>query len=116
MDARSPQVTGLASPRRGADHIAPDSAGQNFYAIDRALRDLLRVYLSAEDFPRLEGHFDRLGALAGGRLDELARLADQNQPVLHPRDRFGRDETGSTTIPPIARWSASPSAIFSSMP
>jgi alkylation response protein AidB-like acyl-CoA dehydrogenase len=56
------------------------------------LRDLLRLYLSADDFSRLEGHFDRLGALAGGRLDELARLADQNGPVLHPRDRFGRDE------------------------
>ena len=40
----------------------------------------------------LEPHFDRLGALAGGRLDELARLADKHAPVLHPRDRFGRDE------------------------
>jgi acyl-CoA dehydrogenase len=92
MDARSPQEAGLGPPRRGPDHIAPDSAGQNFYAIDRALRDLLRLYLSGDDFSRLEGHFDRLGALAGGRLDELARIADQNQPVLHPRDRFGRDE------------------------
>ena len=92
MDARAPQDADLASPRRGADHIAPDCAGQNFYTIDRALRDLLRLYLSSDDFSRLEGHFDRLGALAGGRLDELARLADQNQPVLHPRNRFGRDE------------------------
>ncbi|TKW74647.1 MAG: DNA alkylation response protein, partial [Bradyrhizobium icense] len=92
MDARSPQEASLGSPRRGPDHIAPDSGGQNFYAIDRALRDLLRLYLSEDDFSRLEGHFGRLGALSGGRLDELARLADQNQPVLHPRDRFGRDE------------------------
>jgi alkylation response protein AidB-like acyl-CoA dehydrogenase len=92
MDARSPQEAGLGSPRRGPDHIAPDGAGQNFYAIDRGLRDLLRLYLSGDDFSRLEGHFDRLGALAGGRLDELARIADQNQPVLHPRDRFGRDD------------------------
>ena len=30
--------------------------------------------------------------LAGGRLDELARIADKHPPVLHPRDRFGRDE------------------------
>ena len=37
-------------------------------------------------------HFQRLGVLAGGRLDELARMADKNGPVLHPRDRFGRDE------------------------
>ena len=40
----------------------------------------------------LEPHFDRLGELAGGRLDELARIADKHPPVLHPRDRFGRDE------------------------
>ncbi len=78
--------------RRGADHIAPDCAGQNFYAIDRGLRDLLRIYLEPNDFCRLEPHFDRLGALAGGRLDELARTADKHPPVLNARDRFGRDE------------------------
>jgi acyl-CoA dehydrogenase len=77
---------------RGADHIAPDCAGQNFYAIDRGLRDLLQLYLEPNDFRRLEPHFDRLGALAGGRLDELARAADKHPPVLNARDRFGRDE------------------------
>jgi acyl-CoA dehydrogenase len=76
----------------GADHIAPDCAGQNFYAIDRGLRDLLKLYLQPADFRRLEPHFDRLGALAGGRLDELARVADKHPPVLNARDRFGRDE------------------------
>ena len=30
-------------------------------------------------------------ALAGGYLDECARLADRHVPVLHQRDRFGRD-------------------------
>jgi acyl-CoA dehydrogenase len=63
---------------RGRDHIAPDCAGQNFYAIDRGLRDLLQLYLEPNDFRRLEPHFDRLGALAGGRLDELARAADKH--------------------------------------
>src|SRR5260221_239539 len=77
---------------RGADHIAPDCAGQNFYAIDRGLRDLVRLYLEPDDLGRLEPHFDRLGILAGGRLDELARVADQHPPVLNARDRFGRDE------------------------
>jgi acyl-CoA dehydrogenase len=76
----------------GANHIAPDCAGQNFYAIDRGLRDLLKLYLESDDFRRLEPHFDRLGALAGGRLDELARAADQHPPMLNARDRFGRDE------------------------
>src|SRR5882757_4602433 len=96
MDALAARVSsgeGLTpSPRRGADHIAPDCAGQNFYAIDRGLRDLLKLYLIPDDFGRLGPHFDRLGALAGGRLDELARIADKHPPVLHPRDRFGRDE------------------------
>lgn len=89
LSARRAPDTGL---RRGADHIAPDAAGQNFYAIDGGLRDLLTHYLSPADFRHLEPHFDRLGRLAGGRLDELARQADKHAPVLHPRDRFGRDE------------------------
>src|SRR6266436_4989885 len=37
-------------------------------------------------------HFERLGELAGNRLDELAMVADKHPPVLQPRDRFGRDE------------------------
>ena len=91
----SPRSSGAAAaqhPKHGADHIAPDCAGQNFYKVDRGLRDLLRLYLQPQDFRRLEPHFDRLGALAGGRLDELARIADKHPPVLQPRDRFGRDE------------------------
>src|SRR5450755_1170167 len=80
------------NPVRGPDHIAPDCAGENFYAIDRGLRDLLQAYLEPNDFRRLEPHFNRLGELSGGRLDELARAADKHPPVLNPRDRFGRDE------------------------
>jgi acyl-CoA dehydrogenase len=53
---------------------------------------LVRLYLQPNDFGRLEPHFDRLGVLAGGRLDELARIADKHPPVLNARDRFGRDE------------------------
>ena len=92
--AASPASFDNAAPDldRGADHIALDCAGQNFYAIDRGLRDLLQLYLEPNDFRRLEPHFDRLGALAGGRLDELARTADKHPPVLNARDRFGRDE------------------------
>jgi len=95
MDAlspqRSPNVSGQPG-KCGADHVAPDCAGTNFYAIDRGLRDLLRLHLEPDDFRRLEPHFDRLGRLAGGKLDELARIADKHPPMLHPRDRFGRDE------------------------
>jgi len=94
MDARaiSPPVAAHEDQDRGPSYLAPDCAGQNFYALDRGLRELLPLYLAPEDFRHLEPHFDRLGALAGGRLDELARVADKHPPVLNPRDRFGRDE------------------------
>ena len=94
MDARATRspVAALEDQDSGPCYIAPDCAGQNFYALDRGLRDLLPLYLTPEDFRHLEPHFDRLGGLAGGRLDELARLADKHPPVLNPRDRFGRDE------------------------
>jgi alkylation response protein AidB-like acyl-CoA dehydrogenase len=51
----------------------------------------MRVYLSPALAQHIEPHLDRLGALAGGRLDECARLADRHVPVLHQRDRFGND-------------------------
>jgi acyl-CoA dehydrogenase len=90
--AARPSVAVHEDPDRGPSDIAPDCAGQNFYTLDRGLRELLPFYLTTEDFRHLEPHFDRLGALAGGRLDELARLSDKHPPVLNPRDRFGRDE------------------------
>jgi acyl-CoA dehydrogenase len=85
-------VTTESEPAGGADHIAGDCAGLNFFQIDRGLRDLLPLYLAAGDYRQLQPHFHRLGELAGGRLDELARIADKNPPLLHARDRFGRDE------------------------
>jgi acyl-CoA dehydrogenase len=71
--------------------LAPDTSGMNFYRADPALADLLRIHLADPLFRHIEPHLDRLGALAGGHLDECARLADRHVPVLHQRDRFGRD-------------------------
>ena len=71
--------------------LAPDTSGMNFYRADPALTDLLRIHLPDLLFRHVEPHLDRLGALAGGHLDECARLADRHVPVLHQRDRFGRD-------------------------
>src|SRR6476469_1776251 len=71
--------------------LAPDTSGMNFYRADPALTDLLRLYLSEELFRHIEPHLDQLGELAGGHLDECARLADRHGPVLHQRDKFGRD-------------------------
>lgn len=71
--------------------LAPDTSGMNFYRADPALTDLLQLHLTEPLFRHIEPHLDRLGALAGGHLDECARLADRHTPVLHQRDRFGRD-------------------------
>jgi alkylation response protein AidB-like acyl-CoA dehydrogenase len=74
-----------------ASLLAPDTSGMNFYRADPSLADLLRIHLPGALFRHIEPHLDRLGALAGGHLDECARLADRHAPVLHQRDRFGRD-------------------------
>ena len=71
--------------------LAPDTSGMNFYRADPALADLLRIHLPEALFRHIEPLLDRLGDLAGGHLDECARLADRHVPVLHQRDRFGRD-------------------------
>jgi hypothetical protein len=63
----------------------------NFYRADPALIDLLLIHLPDRIFNHIEPHLDRLGGLAGGYLDECARLADRHTPILHQRDRFGRD-------------------------
>ncbi len=76
---------------QGSDAIAPDTTGLNFYRADPVLADLLRLYLPAPLFQHIDPHLDALGALAGDHLDACARLADRHPPVLHQRDRFGRD-------------------------
>ena len=83
--------TQASSARHGSDHIGGDSRDLNFFQADSGLRDLLRLYLSAAEQRHFWPHFDRLGALAGGDLDRWADQADKHPPVLHHRDRFGRD-------------------------
>ncbi len=82
------------APHTGAraNTIAPDTTGSNFYAADCSLADVLQIYLKPDLFAHIAPHLDRLGALAGDQLDACARLADTHPPVLHHRDRFGRDE------------------------
>ena len=69
----------------------PDSYGRNLYRIDPQYERLLKVYLPRDLFAHLQPHLDRLGALAGARLDELAGTADRNPPILHQRTRNGGD-------------------------
>ena len=87
-----PLERGEPATASASDFLAPDCRGLNFFRIDLSLRQLLALYLDASALGRLEPHFDRLGALAGRRLDELAAIADKHPPVLHARDRAGRDE------------------------
>jgi acyl-CoA dehydrogenase len=86
--AKHEHVTGSAGQ---PGLLAPDTSGMNFYRADPALTDLLRIHLPDALFRHIEPHLDRLGSLAGGQLDECARIADRHVPVLHHRDRFGRD-------------------------
>ena len=76
----------------GSRAVAPDCRGQDFFALDASLQALLGLYLDESVRRRLWPHYERLGRLAGGRLDALAAEADRHPPVLHPRDRFGRDQ------------------------
>ena len=70
-----------------AKHIAPDAHGRNFYTIDRQFQDLLSLYMEPGLLKQMTPHFERLGELAGNRLDDLAMMADKHPPVLQPRDR-----------------------------
>jgi alkylation response protein AidB-like acyl-CoA dehydrogenase len=81
----------MTNDRLPANAIAPDTSGLNFFAADRSLQDLLAIHLPATVLAHVTPHLDHLGALAGGPLDEAARTADRHPPVLHPRDRYGRD-------------------------
>ena len=74
------------------DWLAPDCHGMNFYDIDKSLQDLLTIYLPDDLRTHMTPHYQRLGEVAGGQLDDLTRLSDRHDPVLHHRDRYGRDE------------------------
>lgn len=78
-------------PSKAIRHIAPDCSGMNFYDVDKSLHTSLRLNMDAHAIQHFEPHFSRLGDVAGGRLDTLARLVDRNPPVLEHRDRFGTE-------------------------
>ncbi|WBU56266.1 acyl-CoA dehydrogenase family protein [Paracoccus sediminicola] len=69
----------------------PDSRGSNLYRADPVFAALLSVYLPEPLRTTLQPQIDRMGALAGGPLEELALSADQNPPELILRDRTGAE-------------------------
>ena len=73
-------------------HPIPDRHGQNLFSTDTELHTLLALYLPADLLAHMQPHFERLGGLAGGPLDDLAGTADRNPPTLKQRTRTGLDE------------------------
>ena len=69
----------------------PDSRGLNLFTADPGFDALLELYLPGELHTHLRPHLEKLGALAGGELDELALTADRNPPQLRSRSRAGED-------------------------
>lgn len=72
-------------------HPVPDRHGANFYTTDAELQSLLELYLPADLLAHLQPYLQRMGELAGGRIDELAGIADKNPPTLEHRTRAGVD-------------------------
>ncbi|MEO8249774.1 MAG: acyl-CoA dehydrogenase family protein [Burkholderiales bacterium] len=73
-------------------HPVPDQHGVNLFETDLGLQSLLGVYLEPELLAHLRPRLSRLGALAGGPLDDLASTADKNPPQLKHRTRTGVDQ------------------------
>lgn len=69
----------------------PDSSGMNAFEVDTALQDLAWLYLTSDDQQRFLPELERMGALVGERLEELALTADKNPPTLQIRARNGAD-------------------------
>ncbi|NDW02256.1 acyl-CoA dehydrogenase family protein [Salipiger sp. PrR002] len=67
----------------------PDSRGMNAYHADPSFAALLSVYVPKSLHPVLEPQLERMGALVGDRLEQLALAADKNPPTLSLRDRTG---------------------------
>lgn len=53
---------------------------------------MLSLHLDPAIMAHFAPHLDRLGELAGDRLDDFAMQSDKHGPILHYRDRFGRDQ------------------------
>lgn len=78
-----------ASPKARFGRNVPDSLGINLFAEDKDLMPLLGLYLQPALVEHLRPHLDRLGAMAGGVMEELASTADKETPRLRARTRTG---------------------------
>ncbi|MCZ6889799.1 MAG: acyl-CoA dehydrogenase family protein [Gammaproteobacteria bacterium] len=92
IDMSNEAVTAQIEAMETNDWVAPDCVGQNFFDQDISLQGLITLYLDEDLRDHMLPHFRRLGEIAGGRLDELSRLSDRHEPILHPRNSRGVDE------------------------
>jgi len=67
----------------------PDRHGDNLYTTDAQFAPLLALYLAPAVYTHLQPYLERMGALAGGVLDEYAATADKHPPTLQVRSRTG---------------------------
>lgn len=86
------QVTTASSPSL-TDTPVPDARGLNLFRANPHAAALAALYLPADLYAHLRPHLDRLGTLAGGKMDELAAIADKHPPTLSVRARSGSDES-----------------------
>lgn len=82
----------LAALNQMPAHPIPDRHGRNLFTDDVELHALLKLYLPDDLRCHMLPHFERLGDLAGGVLDELAGTSDRNPPELLHRTRTGLDQ------------------------
>jgi len=68
----------------------PDTTGINFFTADLDLSFLLRQHLSAGDYERAQKLLARMGAVASGRMDALADVANRQGPQLVQYDKRGQ--------------------------
>ena len=87
-----PQLNVIAKTVLSNEHPVPDRHGANFYDTDAELKALLKLYLPADLLAHLQPHLQTMGKLAGGKVDELASIADKNPPTLEHRTRAGTDQ------------------------
>ncbi|MEZ5659239.1 MAG: acyl-CoA dehydrogenase family protein [Burkholderiaceae bacterium] len=70
----------------------PDAYGQDFWRNDPDFARLLALYTPPDVLSRLQPRLERLGALVGAELSDLAQSADRHPPQLHLRNRRGQDD------------------------
>lgn len=103
--SRAGQAESISTWDRSSDRPSvetstqPDTQGLDLWAEDRSLQQLLRIYLDPDLLAHLEPHLARLGAMITTRLDPLSHAADRYPPILHQRDRQGRDRQTIETHP-----------------